>query len=131
MALMLLGAASAFHVLVGGWATVAAALGWLLSADAPRLRQLWPGVAAGAALALAGIVPALALNVAAEPHIVAEANDIYVFRRLPHHLVPQSFRWPFIVRYVLMLLVWLWLTRAPTFTAKAELFPGAVFVVGA
>ncbi|HVA51493.1 MAG TPA: DUF6798 domain-containing protein [Pirellulales bacterium] len=114
LALVLLGGASAFHVLVGGWSATAAAVCWLLSADAPRLRQLWPGMVAGAALALAGIAPALALNWTAEPQIVAEANDIYVFRRLPHHLVPQSFRWPFLVRYVLMLLVWLGLTRAAT-----------------
>ena len=113
-ALVLFGAASAFHVLVGGWSAVAAALTWLLSPGAPPLRRLWPGLLAGIVLALPGVLPALALNWATEPQIVAEANDIYVFRRLPHHLVPQSFRWPFLVRFALMLGIWLSITRRPT-----------------
>lgn len=117
-ALVLLGAAAAFHVLVGGWSAVAAAIAWLLSPDAPRLRRIWPGMVAGAVLALPGILPALALNWTSELPVVAEANDIYVFRRLPHHLVPQSFRWPFLVRFALMLAVWLWVTRLPTENAS-------------
>lgn len=112
-ALVLLGAASAFHVLVGGWSAVAAAIAWGLSPDAPRLRRIWPGMLAGASLALPGILPAIELNWTAEPQIVAEANDIYVLRRLPHHLVPQSFRWPFLVRFALMLVIWLWVMRLP------------------
>ena len=105
--LVLLGGASALHVLVGGWAAIAAAICWLVSVGRPPLARLWPGMLGGALLALFGIVPALEINWGLDPQIVADANDIYVFRRLPHHLVPQSFRWPFLVRYLLMLLVWL------------------------
>ena len=44
---LLLGAASAFHVLVGGWAAVAAGLAWLLTgSDRPGCgrcgRHYWP-----------------------------------------------------------------------------------------
>ncbi|MGH7140256.1 MAG: DUF6798 domain-containing protein, partial [Pirellulales bacterium] len=110
-AFALLGVASAFHVLVGGWSAIAVGLCWLMSRDRPPLARLWPGIVGGAILALPGIVPALQINWGVEPQIVAEANDIYVFRRLPHHLVPQSFRWPFIVRYLAMLSVWLVVVR--------------------
>ncbi|HEV3022533.1 MAG TPA: DUF6798 domain-containing protein, partial [Pirellulales bacterium] len=113
-ALLLLGGASALHVLVGGWSAVAAGICWLLSPDRPRPRDLWPGIVSGAMVALLGVVPALALNWTTEPQIAAEANEIYVFQRLPHHLVPQSFRWPFLVRYLLMLLTWVAMNRAPT-----------------
>ncbi|HET6880361.1 MAG TPA: DUF6798 domain-containing protein, partial [Pirellulales bacterium] len=107
LAFLLLGGASAFHVLVGGWSVVALGLCWIISHDRPPLGRLLPGIVGGALLAAPGVVPALALNWGVESQIVAEANDIYVFRRLPHHLVPNSFRWPFIVRYLAMLLVWL------------------------
>jgi hypothetical protein len=111
LAFLLLGSASAFHVLVGGWSAIALGLVWLAARDRPSLNRLWPGIAGGALLAVPGVIPALALNWGIEPQIVAEANDIYVFRRLPHHLVPDSFRWPFIVRYLAMLLVWFALAR--------------------
>lgn len=114
LTLVLLGGASALHVLVGGWAAVATGIGWLLSSDGPPLRSLLPGMFGGAVLALFGIVPALEVNWGVEPQIVAEANEIYVYQRLPHHLLPQSFRWPFLVRYLFMLLVWLAMNRAST-----------------
>jgi hypothetical protein len=41
-------------------------------------------------LALVGIVPALALTWNEPPDVVAEANRIYVFERLPHHLALLS-----------------------------------------
>jgi hypothetical protein len=114
MTFLLLGGASALHVLVGGWSAIAVAMCWLLSPDAPRLPRLMPGIIGGALLALPGIVPALELNWGAEPQLVADANDIYVFRRLPHHLVPESFRWPFLVRYLLMVLAWAAMNAKPT-----------------
>jgi hypothetical protein len=106
-AFLLLGVASAYHVLVGGWSAIALCLCWLMVPDAPRLPQLWPGVLGGAFLALPGVLPALALNWGVDPQIVAEANELYVFRRLPHHLVPEAFRWPFLARFLIMLFFWL------------------------
>lgn len=85
-----LGLASAFHVLVGGWSIVVCAGLWLLGAKpAGFVRSaisMLPGTVVGAALALVGLVPALALSWGQPPEIVAEANQIYVFERLPHHL---------------------------------------------
>jgi hypothetical protein len=93
-----LGLASAFHVLVGGWSFVVCGGIWAVdqfqSVDGkPLFRALvsmLPGLATGGAVALLGLVPALALNWHESPEIVAEANRIYVFERLPHHLAPLT-----------------------------------------
>jgi Domain of unknown function (DUF6798) len=89
-----LGAASAFHVLVGGWSLVVCGGIWLVeqakgSAGVAPIRafmSMLPGLVVGGLLALLGLIPALALNWNEPPEIVAAANRIYVFERLPHHL---------------------------------------------
>jgi hypothetical protein len=89
-----LGLAAAFHVLVGGWSLVVCGGIWVVdqikgSAGASPSRALismLPGLTVGGLLALLGLMPALALNWHQPPEIVAEANRIYVFERLPHHL---------------------------------------------
>ncbi len=48
------------------------------------------GLLIGGLLALAGVLPALRLAASAPADIRAEANAIYVFERLPHHLAPLS-----------------------------------------
>jgi len=84
---LLLGGASALHVLVGGWSVLAAVVAWLFAGEArPRFRSMLPGLAGGFLLSLLGLVPALLLSVGVEPEITAQANRIYVFERLPHHL---------------------------------------------
>ena len=45
-----------------------------------------PGLVGGGLIALLGVVPALRLTWGESPEIVAKANQIYVFDRLPHHL---------------------------------------------
>lgn len=89
-----LGLATAFHVLVGGWSIIVCGGIWLLdqlqgSAGASPSRAIvtmLPGAVVGGCLALLGLVPALALNMHESPEIIAEANRIYVFERLPHHV---------------------------------------------
>ena len=103
-AILLFGAASAFHVLVGGWAVVALAVVWLNSKDRPTLRQLVAPLVGGLLLALPGLVPALALTWRADPQLVDEANLIYVFQRLDHHLAAESFAPKLIVRHLLFVL---------------------------
>jgi hypothetical protein len=86
------GLGSAFHVLVGAWAVLAALAVWLFEPRASRspLSALWPGLALGGLLSLVGLLPALALERGTEPSVAAEAARIYVFDRLPHHLAPLS-----------------------------------------
>lgn len=110
-ALMLCGAAAGFHVLVGGWAVVAIFLARLLpgnrEADRPRWRDLWPGCLGGLLLSLPGLVPGLALTVGVERAVVSEANRIYVFERLPHHLVFHRFPHTAMARQAAVCLLWL------------------------
>ena len=102
--LLLLGAAAAFHVLVGGWAV--GGRGRCLApacraasprlrppwACAPPLRSLWPGILGGLLLALPGLWPSLALDWGVDPQTARQAHEIYVFERLPHHLVLAGMR---------------------------------------
>jgi hypothetical protein len=98
---LLLGATSAFHVLVGGWSVVVCAGIWLRNTSTQKnilqtairtsqvlasLRSMLPGLLAGGMLALLGVVPALRLTWHQPAELVTDANRIYVFDRLPHHL---------------------------------------------
>jgi hypothetical protein len=88
---LLLGAATAFHPLVGGWSGVISAGIWLINDRCTaRFRTMLPGLIGGALLSLPGIVPALLLTWKDPPELVAEANRVYVFERLPHHLAPLT-----------------------------------------
>lgn len=93
----LLGAAAAFHVLVGGWSVVAAAIAWSLSGpQRTPLTRMGMSLGVGFLLSLPGLVPALLLTAEADPATIQQANAIYVFHRLSHHLVWYRFevvRW--------------------------------------
>ncbi len=88
-----LGAASAFHVLVGGWSVLAAAMAWWLTERAAPngkpffCRQLF----FGGAIALFGLVPSFALTLGNTDAQTADAAKIYAYFRLPHHLLPSEF----------------------------------------
>jgi hypothetical protein len=126
--LLLFGVAAAFHVLVGGWAAVAAGIAWLLlsarstcatacsqavpSKDAeisktPPLRSLWPGILGGFLLSLPGVIPSLTIDWGVDPSIIRQAHFIYVFERLPHHLLLTGIRPEFILRLGLLGAFWL------------------------
>jgi hypothetical protein len=105
---ILLGLATSFHVLVGGWSLIAAACAWLSCGGLrPTVKSMLPGMLLGALLALPGLVPALLLNTGAEADVVRLSNYIYVFHRLPHHLVFHRFEHLYIARHALLLIVWL------------------------
>jgi Domain of unknown function (DUF6798) len=76
MVCLMLGAAIAFHPIVGGWSALVCGTFWLIHGRLEQpLRAMIPG-----------IVPALSLTWREPADLVAEANRIYVFERLPHHL---------------------------------------------
>jgi len=109
---ILLGAASAFHVLVGGWSTLAVGFCWI-TAGATRvpIRSMRFGLLGGLGLSLFGLMPALALTRGVEHSVLVEANHIYVYHRLSHHLYFNDFPARFIVRHAVLLVCWLALCR--------------------
>ena len=102
------GGASMIHVIVGGWAVVAAGLAWfLLGPDRrPTLRSMTPGLLGGFAISLPGLIPALLLGWGVDASVASRANEIYVFARLPHHLNPARFPAHVLLRFAAMLFVW-------------------------
>ncbi len=105
---ILLGVATSFHVLVGGWSLIAAACAWFsCSSLRPPLKSMVPAMLLGALLALPGLVPALLLDSGADADGVRQANFIYVYHRLPHHLVFHRFPHWYMMRHALLLVAWL------------------------
>ena len=107
IAWILVGGASAMHVIVGGWSGVALAVAWLAGPQGrlPLVKML-PGLAAALALSLFGLVPALLLTWGQDQGTVIEAHQIYVFERLPHHLVFHRFGNWLIARHLMLVGVW-------------------------
>jgi len=99
----LMGAATAFHVIVGGWAAVCLAIVWMASPrERASLRAMLPGMFVALVLAMPGLWFAWQLNRRVESQIVAEASRIQVFDRLPHHLLPTAFAPGFVARHLLL-----------------------------
>jgi hypothetical protein len=113
-----LGIASAFHVLVGGWSILVA--GWVCLLDChrrchtsnfPRHFTISWGFFAGGFLALFGLIPALWLDYGVAVETIREAHQIYVFERLYHHLVPYQFPLTYLVRFILLAVIWIVICR--------------------
>lgn len=118
-ALLCFGGAACFHVLVGGWAAVAAGLGWVgLGRQRPPLRSLMPGLAGGLILALPGLVPSLVLDWGADPATVRAAHEIYVYKRLAHHLVFGRFPLEMICRFLALVAAFALLARRTAIQAR-------------
>ncbi len=109
------GLAAAFHVLVGGWSVIAAGMVWLWQSrdNRPPLLTMSPALLLGGALSLPGVLPALQLTQEISPETVLQANQVYVFDRLPHHLspltMPSSELGKKSLRFGLLLLGFAWL----------------------
>ena len=85
---VLFGAASAFHVLVGGWSVIAGMMAWLAAKkDRPTVIKMLPALALGGGIALAGLLPGVMLTSGVDADTVTQANEIYVHQRLAHHLL--------------------------------------------
>ncbi|QDU31219.1 hypothetical protein ETAA8_63720 [Anatilimnocola aggregata] len=104
-----MGAAAAFHVLIGGWGCVLIGGVWLLERnqpDSPSLLRMMPAVLGGFVLSLPGLIPAILLNKGVDPEIAREATTAYVFERLPHHLVFHRFEHLYMARQLALLIAW-------------------------
>ncbi len=113
---ILFGAAAAFHVLIGGWSVVAGGVAWLCAGESrPSVRSLLPGLIVGGLLSLPGLLPTLMLNSGTDRAVVAQAHQLYVYTRLPHHLNVAQIPAVFIRRFVILTIFWaaiVWATSA-------------------
>lgn len=137
-----LGAAAAFHVLVGGWAMIACGFAWLLTqitttqsvgAILIAARQQTPAIAAGLSLAMVGALPPLLSDQSAAPEATAAARSIYVNHRIAHHLTFDAFPTLHIARFALLAIVcWLlnrWINYC-TSSIKQTIKPLFLFAAG-
>ncbi|MDC0934674.1 hypothetical protein OAS39_00200 [Pirellulales bacterium] len=130
------GAASAMHILVGGWALAAGLFVWCGQTGSRResLPRLAIGLAVGGVISLAGLLPALALTAQASPEVAADAAQVYVFDRLPHHLAPLALRpeellvklWRFGLLTGIMFVLWRLCATRLQDTEATERDPGLV-----
>ncbi len=97
---LLLGSASAFHVLVGGWSVVAAMIAFACTGDCLRRMpsQLLP-LFAGCIIAMVGIYPSILLTHGVDDAVASQAARIYSYQRLTHHLLPVAFESSWYVRH--------------------------------
>jgi hypothetical protein len=109
--LVLFGAAAAFHVVVGGWCVVATILTWLTSKRRPPLQSLVAPAVLGGLLSLGGLWPALTLTWGNDAQTVHDANRLYVYERLEHHLLPEQLPALFVIRHLLLVLALIPLVR--------------------
>ncbi len=127
---LFLGAAAAFHPVVGGWCLVICGGQWLLASGRElqnakcklpignwqSIAGVLPGLIGGGFIALLGVIPALQLTWGQPAEVVTEASRIYVFDRLPHHLalltLPHSETVVRLSQHALLLLA-LWLLSRP------------------
>ena len=102
------GAASAFHVLTGGWAVIAAAIAfgvterWRPDTTAVRKPFFTVGLFIGGTLSLFGLIPALQLTLGSTSEAGATAARIYSYVRIRHHLLPGSFPVHWFVRHAIL-----------------------------
>ncbi|MBR0238238.1 MAG: hypothetical protein IJQ39_09120 [Thermoguttaceae bacterium] len=118
---IVLGIASMFHVLAGGWTVLAAMISYALCLITKQIAFRWKDVLTlpvGGLLSLPGLIPSLLLNHGAEPEIVKTAERLYVYNRLPHHLLFQAFPYNLILRFIILcvvcivtILILLWISR--------------------
>jgi hypothetical protein len=132
-----LGAASAFHALVGGWSVLAALIVWATERPGhrPRLPTMLPALAIGGTLALFGLWPALALEQEVDVSVTRRSHHIYVFFRLAHHLVFHHMRWWRIASHLALITLWirLWRSQAAKMTRdhqRLHRFAAAAVAIG-
>ncbi|MDO4583762.1 MAG: hypothetical protein Q4D62_06625 [Planctomycetia bacterium] len=121
-----LGLAAMFHVLIGGWGMVATGFAWLVlrnyegeKSHVPTLRAQLPGLAGAILLTLPALIPALMLNAGTDAETVRIANNLYVYERLPHHLLLSFIaqRTPDkLIYFGALFLIWSFLVARPRFS---------------
>lgn len=142
-ALILLGFSAMFHVLVGGWCLVALGIAWLILKDyerslkksgtsedlakcfLPTFYSILPGLILAGLLTLPALLPALQLNQNVSAEVAQNATKLYVYERLPHHLLLSSIaqKTPQKLLYFgILLLIWHFLIARPRYSNGEMMF---------
>jgi hypothetical protein len=121
---LLLGLASSFHVLVGGWTCLAAMCSFLLGKATQSHSKTWRSqivpLVVGGTISLLGVLPPILANGSADADTIHQANLIMVTQRLSHHQWFKDFSTARVAWFAAMLFVWALLDRfvkAPKWTA--------------
>jgi hypothetical protein len=126
------GGAAAFHILVGGWLLVALAWTWLVSQERPGLPATILAGLGAVLLSLPALVPALALSAGVDRETVREANRIYVYERLGHHLLFHRFDHLIVLAQAALAAVWLvgcWRWEWPAEMRRVQRVVGAALLI--
>jgi hypothetical protein len=119
---LLLGLATSFHVLVGGWAFLTT-LGWLCLRPRERLLKLgqmgWLLLIIYLVTSAGAISVSLRQLLSSPPSGAISPSFIYVFLRLPHHLNP--FAWHPILWLRLIIYIAIWTGCLMSLKKKADL----------
>lgn len=89
-----MGAAVAWHPVVGGWAGISCAVVWFLNHRSHFKQEFMtqvPWLGCGAAIGMIGVVPALGGIFEADRVGNVVASQIQVYMRLGHHMCPRLF----------------------------------------
>lgn len=132
MAWLAAGAAAAFHILVGGWLLVALAWTWLVSQERPSLPPTILGGLGAVLLSLPALLPALALSAGVDRETVREANRIYVYERLGHHLLFHRFDHLMVLAQVALAVLWIagcWRWEWPAAMSRVQRVVGAALLI--
>ena len=117
---LLFGAATTLHVIVGGWATLAAVITvhWM-GVGTPRER--WRALAAAIVAAAPGLALALWAAMTADATSGSSASAIYVYFRNPHHADPRAWKvgWTTMTIGLSVLAVLVWAQHRPRRSAQA------------
>ncbi len=141
----LLGIAALFHVLVGGWALLAATFSFVMCAQSKSGRTLrlvsvwqhvrthWLPILVTVGLIVAAALPPLLSDRNANAADAAMAHSIYVNVRISHHLNFSAFTANRVARFSLLLLFGTWLyfwIRQDSKSLSRRLQPLVWFAVG-
>jgi hypothetical protein len=109
----LLGLASAFHVLSGGWSVIAAMLVWWTTERKRDDRQalISPALLLGGAISLCGLVPAIRLTMGVSPADSTFAAHVYSYIRITHHLLPANLQPAWYLRHAILIVATLAMFR--------------------
>ncbi|MDA7950526.1 MAG: hypothetical protein MPJ24_03475 [Pirellulaceae bacterium] len=103
----LLGIASAWHVVVGGWGAIAAFAVWGIAGRREiSFPKMLPSLLLGGVFSLGGLLPAIEMSGGETAETLLTAYRIQVYERLPHHLLFSKMPSHHVLRQAVLVAIW-------------------------